>query len=302
MDYTPIPTITSLSGGKSSGYMAIHWPTDYTLFSVVLTDDPAMAPKDPGVLREVQQRIPGFVGTAELELTLLNVLRLEQEMGREVTWVCAYEGQSRPTFISDDGWMPKPLTFDRPIKRRAALPHKNARWCTEELKVLAIYWHTYLNIFQTPDDMAFMHIGYRADERHRWDKLRQCKANIIEHPVRCPIGAKDKRNKHRKRLHEWRIPYCPMVEAEVTQRDVIAFWQKKGWQWPTVSNCAHCFFHSNRELSHNYDLYPAHLEWAMAKEHERGATWDKRGSLRDRLAYRQDEVFDTKEFACLCTD
>jgi hypothetical protein len=67
-------TITALSGGKSSAYMWLHNPTDYCLFSLALTSDPATAPKDSGLLREVQCRIPGFVGTTESELTLKNLL------------------------------------------------------------------------------------------------------------------------------------------------------------------------------------------------------------------------------------
>lgn len=300
--YPELKSITSLSGGKSSGYMAIHWPTDYTLFALVLTDDPAMAPKDPGVLREVQRRIPGFVGTAEVELTLLNVLRLEQEMGREVTWVCAYEGQSTPGFISDAGWMPKPLTFDRPIKRQVGLPDKSKRWCTEELKVLAIYWHIYLNILDEPDEMVWMHIGYRADERHRWEKLRQCKANTIQHPTHCPVTAQAKRNKHRHRKHEYRIPHCPMIGAGVDQLDVLKFWADKGWTWPMVSNCAHCFFHNDHELAHNFERYPAHLEWAIRQEELRGATWDSKYSMPQRLAHDQAQLFPLREFSCVCTD
>jgi len=297
-----LKTVTSLSGGKSSGYMAIHWPTDYTLFAVVLTDDPTMAPKDPGILRECQRRIPGFVGSAEVELTLANVLKLEQEIGQEVTWVCAYEGHHNPSYISDSEWLPKPLTFDRTIKRQVGLPDKTKRWCTETLKVLAIYWHTYLHIFDTPDDLVWMHIGYRADERQRWEKLRQCKANTIQHPTHCPSDARDKRNKHRHRWHEWRIPYCPMVEAEIDRLDVLKFWADKNWTWPAVSNCAHCFFHNDYELQHNAKLYPNHLQWAIRKEKERGATWDSKYSLPQRLAHDQPELFPTREFSCVCTD
>jgi hypothetical protein len=297
-------SITSLSGGKSSAYMAIHWPTDYTLFSCVLTDDPALAPKDPGVLRECQRRIPGFIGSTEVELTLLNLLKLEEMIGREITWVCAYEGQSRASWIGDpaDGWMPRPLTFDQVIRHRGGLPDKTKRWCTDELKVRAIWWHIHNHILDTPDDLVWMHIGYRADERHRWEKLRRCEANQIQYPTHCPIDAKDKRAKHRHRTHEYRIPHCPMIDVGIDQLDVMKFWADKGWQWPLVSNCAHCFYHDDSELQHVNERYPAHLQWAIRKEEERGARWDSQRTLTQRLSTHQDELFPSREFACFCTD
>lgn len=321
-DEVRLKTITSLSGGKSSAYMRLHFPTDYTLFACVLTDDPKMAPKDPGVLRECQRRIPGFVGSAEVELTLLNLLRLEELLGEEITWVCAYEGQSNPSFISNDEWLPNPLTFDRPIERQVSLPDKTKRWCTDELKVKAIYWHIYLNILDSPDDLVWMHIGYRADERHRWAKIARCGANMIEHPVLCPIDAKNKTAKHRiKRpkprskaaqlwegcpvpsgIREYRIPYCPMIGAGVDALDVMKFWAEKGWAWPLVSNCAHCFFHDDSELQHINERYPDHLAWASRKEVEREARWDSQRTMAQRLAVKQDELFPSREFACFCTD
>lgn len=295
-------SVTSLSGGKSSAYMAIHWPTDYTLFACVLTDDPAMAPKDPGVLRECQRRIPCFVGSAEVELTLLNVLKLEEMMGREVTWVNAWQGQTRASWIADDGWLPAPLTFDQVIRHRGGLPDKTKRWCTDELKVQAIWWHTHNWILSDPDDLVWMHIGYRADEQHRWQKLRRCEANRIHYPTHCPIDARDKRAKHRHRIHEWRIPHCPMIEAGVDRLDVMKFWANQGWQWPLVSNCAHCFYHNDIELQHVNDRYPAHIDWAIQMEHERGARWDSQRTLAQRLATHQSELFPSGQFACFCTD
>ena len=298
-------SVTSLSGGKSSAYMRIHWPTDYTLFACVLTDDPSMAPKDPGVLREVQRRIPGFVGTTELELTLVNLLKLEEMLGEPITWVCAYEGQHGPGWMTDKeqgGWLPKPLTFDSVIRHGVGLPDKTKRWCTDELKVRAIWWYIHNHILDSPDDLVWMHIGYRADEQHRWEKLRRCEANQIKYPTHCPVDAKDKLQKHRHRVHEYRIPHCPMIDAGIDRLDVMKFWADKGWQWPLVSNCAHCFYHNDTELQHVYERYPQYLDWAIQMEHERGARWDSKRTLTQRLSTSQGELFQASEFACFCTD
>lgn len=306
MDDVPrLKTVTSLSGGKSSGYMWLHNPTDYCLFALTLTDDPATAPKDPGVLREVQQRIPDFVGTTELELTLKNVLRLEGKAGKPITWVNAWEGQSRPGEISDNGWAPRALTFDRLTASRKALPDKTKRFCTEELKVNAIFWHTYLHIFDTPDDLVWMHIGYRSDEGHRWVKLQQCKQNIMRYPYKCPIDGRHKRVKHHWREHEYRIPDVPMWRNGDDHLDVMKFWANEGWQWPLVSNCAHCFYHNDSELQHNYDTSGqgrAVLEWGQRQEEQRGATFSSDRTLEQRLSTKQGRLFDSREFACFCTD
>jgi len=304
-DVSQLKTVTSLSGGKSSGYMWLHYPTDHCLFALVLTDDPATAPKDPGILREVQRRIPGFVGTTELELTLANVLKLEQEAQRPITWVCAYEGQSSPGYISDSAWLPNPLTFDRLTQYRKGLPDKTKRFCTEELKVLAIWWHVYLHIFEHPDDMVWMHIGYRADEGHRWVKLQQCKQNRIKYPYSCPVGAKNKRHKHNWKEHEYRIPDAPMWRNSIDHLDVMKYWHDAGWAWPLVSNCAHCFYHNDSELQHNYDTSEqgkSVINWGSNLEQSKGARFDSDRTLDQRLATQQGQLFNPGEFACFCTD
>lgn len=297
-------TITSVSGGKSSAYMALHFPTDYYLFALVLNESPDTAPKDKGLLKEVQERVPGFIGTAEVELTLLNLLKLEQRLGKPITWVTAKQGQSTAKWIDDPetGWLPNHLTFDRTIKCKVGLPDKTKRWCTQELKVQAIWWHIHNYILTDINDMVWMNIGYRADESHRWLKLQRCQANTIEYPVTCPVGGRDARVKHNWRRHEYRVPSCPMIEAGVTQLDVLRYWSEQSWVWPAVSNCAHCFFHNNRQLSETYERYPAHIEWAIQKEKQRGARWDSEQTLKQRLEAKQDELFETREFSCVCTD
>ena len=93
-----------------------------------------------------------------------------------------------------------------------------------------------------------------------------------------------------------------MIEARIDQLDVMRFWAEKGWAWPLVSNCAHCFFHDDTELQHINDRYPDHINWAIRKEQERGARWDSQRTLTQRLATHQDELFPSREFACFCTD
>lgn len=43
--------------------------------------------QDKGLLRAIRAKIPSFEGSRELDLTLANVLRLEQKLGKEIHWV-----------------------------------------------------------------------------------------------------------------------------------------------------------------------------------------------------------------------
>jgi hypothetical protein len=44
-----LTTVNSISGGKSSCYMALHYPADVNLFAVVCIDEPKCRPKDAAI-------------------------------------------------------------------------------------------------------------------------------------------------------------------------------------------------------------------------------------------------------------
>jgi hypothetical protein len=73
----PILTVNSISGGKTSSYMATHYPSDINVFACVLTNDKSCLPSDKGLLREIQDKLPQFEGSKELDQTLINVLKVE---------------------------------------------------------------------------------------------------------------------------------------------------------------------------------------------------------------------------------
>lgn len=112
-----------MSGGKTSAMMAVEYPTDHYVFAVVLTDQKEAAPKDIGLLRECQSRIPYFKASRELDQTLINILKLEQLIGQKIDWVAA------------------PFTFDELILQKTdypgfrskspMLPNHRKRFCTE---------------------------------------------------------------------------------------------------------------------------------------------------------------------------
>lgn len=56
-------TINSLSGGKTSSFMAVHYPADYNLFSLVCIDDLKCQPKDKSIIKMVNDKLDknGFI-------------------------------------------------------------------------------------------------------------------------------------------------------------------------------------------------------------------------------------------------
>ena len=87
-------TVNSISGGKTSAYIAVHYPADYEVFSVVCLDDVRCKVKDPSVLLYAQAKLEKynnrygqFIATAEDDKTLKAMMDLEQYIGREIIWV-----------------------------------------------------------------------------------------------------------------------------------------------------------------------------------------------------------------------
>ncbi len=261
-------TINSISGGASSAYMAVHYPADRNIFCLVCTDQPDIAPKDPGLRREVQNRVSGFIASRELDHTLKLVLGLEQLIQRPIEWITAKQGQNEPRSMEDDrDWLPKLLTYDRLAVSKGALPNKNSRFCTEELKLLATIWWRYLNL---PADPVVMNVGLRADEEARVLK-RLDKCDRASLPLSCKLTG-TQRWEWRHQYH-WREQAFPLWQDGIDKARVVAYWQAKGWQFPGMagpdeklaalsSNCDRCFF----------KRLPEH--WAMADlEPERSAWW-----------------------------
>lgn len=59
------PTINSLSGGKSSSYLAVKFPAEYNVFSVVCIDEIKCKPKDKFIINYASEKLQiDFIATA----------------------------------------------------------------------------------------------------------------------------------------------------------------------------------------------------------------------------------------------
>lgn len=291
-------TVTSVSGGKTSSMMAIEFPTDHYIFAVVLTDHLPSAPKDKGLVREIQDRIPWFVASHEADLTLLNMLRLEQELGKRIDWVASEYSLDR--YIAKDTDLPRYRsnnltgkgTLDAIIVYKRMLPNHRVRFCTEETKLVPMFWHCYLNYF---DGMPLiMNIGFRWDEPKRVGSWT-CDKDRFKFPKSCSIHG-GRRQKHSS--IEWRVSQFPMFDAGISKLDVAKYWLEKGWQFPEISNCRFCFHHRDIEQQKQAQIEPANLQWWLEQEEKSGHTFGKR-PLVDILAQPSQNIHNAP---CHCTD
>ena len=77
-------TVNSLSGGKSSAYIAANYPADYNVFALVRTTDKNCMYPDKKLRQIVSDKIGAeFIGTLEQDNIIQIMLDLEQFIGKE---------------------------------------------------------------------------------------------------------------------------------------------------------------------------------------------------------------------------
>lgn len=282
-------TVTSISGGKTSSMMAVEFPTDYYVFAVVLTDQIEAVPSDKGLLREFQNRIPEFKASRELDQTLINVLELEQLIGKRIDWVAA------------------PFTFDELIHQttdypsfrsgQMMLPNKRARFCTVQLKLMPIFWHCFLNYYEE-NNPVLMNIGFRWDESQRVERWT-CDNDKFKFPFACSTSG---RKQWQYSSCEWRISHFPMYEAGISNPEVKEYWNNKNWIFPSVSNCDFCFHHRPIQQQIQSKLYPDRAKWWIAAEDQSGSSFNKE-RLENILQQSILGIYtEDNQSLCHCTD
>ena len=276
-------SVTSVSGGKTSAYMALHYPTDHYVFACVLTNHEGSISRDKALIRECQNRIPHFVASHEDDRTLRVVLELEQELGKEIKWVAA-------EFALED--FVEGVT-DLPGYRagKSRLFNSLTRFCTVQQKIMPIA--AYCHNFVDGVEPVLMNLGFRHDEPQRVENWN-CKNDRYRMALSCPrTGGNWKYTEI-----EWRISDFPLYCDRITNTEVRAFWQRKGWDFPEVSNCRFCPFHTDFQLQLQAQQFPENLDWWIQLENHTGHTFGKR-ALADRINQPLLDIFAP---SCVCTD
>ena len=267
--------INSLSGGKTSSYMAMHYPADYNLFALVQINDINCKPKDESIVKSVSEKIgKDFIATAESDLTLYAMRDLEQLLGKEIIWV-----------VGD--------TFERVNRKMTGgkgLPNNQWRFCTTEMKIRPIFDWWFKNI----NEKVRMGIGFRYDEKERAERFSTTFKGIV--------GKRGTRNKWEEL--EWREGYFPLIEDKITHYPIYQWSQKIGITFPADSNCVGCFWKPVQQLRKNWDNEPDKMQWFANQETH--ANWKKEMAYDKikTIGLQQDFFFGTGSGcqAGFCTD
>lgn len=269
-------TINSLSGGKTSSYIAANYPADYDVFSLVRTSDKSCIYPDKKLRQEVEDRIQApFIGTLEDDVIIHTMLDLEQYIGRKITWVTGK--------LFDDIIMKK--------NGKTFLPSYMRRFCTTEMKVTPIAEWTYKNIDSSP----IMRFGFRANEQNRAKRMiaRKNDRGFIEADIIIGKSKNGKTNRWKK--IDYCMPEFPLIKDNIYKDGIEKYWEDKPVRFAWMNNCVGCFHKENLLLSKMWQKHPNKLNWFAQKEREsiNGATW-KENITYDEIAKwsNQMELFD----------
>lgn len=258
-------TVNSLSGGKTSSYLAVHYPADVEMFAVVCIDDHnangGYWRKDKKLLQIVQDKLqktsphyPEFLATAEDPQTLITMLELEQFTGREILWV-------------------RGIGFDSLIQEaKKALPNIAWRFCTEYMKIIPMFEYIYMNM-ELPVEMQ---IGFRYDESERAVGL----AETISFPISC----KNYGNRHQVWEHDfhYRTLKYPLIDDKVMRPMVNKFWDEHPEvSFPEDTGCQICFWKDPQQIKLNYNRPESKsiIQWAHIMEALMGNRFKKEISM-----------------------
>ena len=266
-------TVNSLSGGKTSSYIAANYPADYNVFSLVRTDDKNCMFPDQEIRQEVSDRLgTEFVGTLEDDMIIYTMLDLEQFIGSKIQWVTG-------------------KTFDDAIvktkKGTKYLPNKVARYCTTELKTMPIIYWMY-DIIKQPVIMRF---GYRANETRRAVKMMEKTDDEGFTKVKASFTTlKDGRNSWAQ--YRYCKPEFPLITDNIYKDTIEEFWKGKDVRFAYMNNCVGCWWRSPLLLKKMSDKHPNKMQWFADQETDK-SKWRSDIRYIDIIKWKsQIELFD----------
>ena len=269
-------TINSLSGGKTSSYIAANYPADYDVFSLVRIEDTKCKFPDEKIRKEVEDRIQApFIGTAEDDTIIYTMLDLEQYIGRPITWVTGktFEQTVKSYKMKNGGYY---------------LPNKVTRYCTTDMKTIPIAEWRYKNI----NEDVTMRFGYRANEQGRAKRMMEKVNDNDMTEVKIVIG------KHPNGNNKWKtIEYCkpefPLIKDHLFKDSIEQFWIDKPVRFAYMNNCVGCWWRSPMLLSHMSKRHPEKMDWFARQEEGNKGRFKSEVSYREIMNYKtQIQLFD----------
>jgi hypothetical protein len=279
-------TVNSLSGGKTSSYIAANYPADYNVFALVRMNG-IQTIKDKKLIQFIEDKIQKpFIATPEDDKIINTMIDLEQYIGKEIKWVSG-------------------VTFDEHIKSiNGNVPNLMRRTCTQSLKLQPMFewWLKEIN------EIVEMRIGFRANEMRRANNTtsRLNKNGLLE--FKHIIG-KHKNGNNKWKTTEWQKPFYPLIKDNLYKDQINLYWEDKDVLFAPINNCVGCFHQNTILLRKRFDWFPEKMEWFMSKEGNDKLirrTEKNSGNInlwragQDKLTYKQ--VKNTKLQASLFDD
>jgi len=254
-------TCNSLSGGKTSSFIAVHYPADFNVFSLVRTNDKNCLFPDSLIRKIVSDKIGlEFIGTLEDDKIIYTLLDLEQFIGKKIDWV---SGE----------------TFDEIINRNGFkyLPNVTQRFCTSELKIKPIF-NWWKSKFDSPIEMR---IGFRANEQSRAQTM------LFKTDLNGCLNYKVITGKYGTRNKwsdiPWQKPSFPLIKDKIFKDKIEKFWSDKNVRFAFMNNCVGCF-HRDPILLKKMSLeHPNKFDWFINQE----GCGDKTRTFKNGITYQQ---------------
>ena len=271
-------TVNSLSGGKTSSYIAANYPADYNVFSLVRTDDKKCLFPDAKIRQEVSDRLgTEFIGTLEEDTIIYTMLDLEQFIGSKIDWVTG-------------------KTFDDVVSRnngKTQLPNPMRRFCTVDMKIKPIFdwWKSNIN------EIVETRIGFRANETNRANTMiERCKPTNGVMTFKTIVGKRKTQNKWADIPYQ--IPRFPLIEDNIFKDKIEKYWNGKGVRFAYMNNCVGCMHRNPLLLRKMFDKEPNKMNWFVETEKKAIKSY-KNNQWRSDVTYEkigkslsQTELFD----------
>ena len=267
--------VNSISGGKTSSYIAKHFPADINIFSLVRIEDKDnlwMKGKDEKTRQLVSDKLGfEFVGTAEMDDIIYTILDLEQFIGSKIDWVTG-------------------KTFEQIIKDNYNyLPNKMTRYCTVEMKLKPIF-----NFLRENTELPIeMRIGFRPTEINRANKvLERADENGIEY-FETIVGKRKTQNKWGKVAY--RKVTFPLIENNISKDTIYNYWNDKPVRFAYRNNCVGCVNRQPLMISHMASKDVDKVNWFNKIEKETGNRFISDASFEQILKFNSQGLLFTDD-------
>jgi len=261
-------TVNSLSGGKTSSYIAAHYPADYNVFALVRTIDKSCLFPDKKVRQIVSDKIgQDFIGTLEMDTIIYTMLDLEQYIGQKINWVTG-------------------KTFDDIITRendKIALPTPMRRFCTVEMKIEPIFKFCNENI----KEIVKTRIGFRANETKRAKTMMdRCAETGGVMTFKTIVGKSKTGNRNKWADIPYQIPSFPLINDNIYKDKIEKYWKDKPVRFAYMNNCVGCMHRTPVLLKHMDNKEPNKIQWFINQE-EKAMKSYKNNQWKKDITYQQ---------------